>query len=528
MPKELVTVPQEELLKIVHANHYDPHSVLGMHEVHLNGKTLLSIRAFVPAARKLFLVPKRKGARPLAMHRVHKDGFFELTLPKPETRFRYVYRAQGFEDNEWEFVDPYIFPPLLTEFDLHLYAEGNYLQMYEKFGAQVREIDGVKGVNFAVWAPNAVRVSVVGHFNTWDGRSHPMKVHPGKGVWELFIPQLQEGEVYKYEIKTRQGALRLKTDPVGFYSELRPATASIVHDHSKYKWQDDAWMQQRQEQNPWNQPLSIYEVHLGSWKRVPEENFRPLSYREAAVQLAEYVREMGYTHIELLPITEHPFDGSWGYQTTGYYSPTSRYGTPDDFKYFVDVMHQNQIGVIIDWVPAHFPKDDFALRWFDGTCLYEHEDPRLGEHPDWGTLIFNYGRHEVRNFLIANALYWFDRFHVDGLRVDAVASMLYLDYSRETGQWIPNPYGGRENLEAIDFLRRLNETVYARYPNVMMIAEESTAWPGVSRPTYLGGLGFGFKWNMGWMNDFLRYIEKDPVHRKFHHNDLTFGLIYAF
>ena len=355
-----------------------------------------------------------------------------------------------------------------------------------------------------------------------------MRVHHGIGVWEIFIPGLHESEIYKYEIKTRQGTLRIKTDPLGFQSELRPATASIVYDRSVYRWNDEKWMQTRHQHNAHDRPLAIYEVHLGSWKRVPEENNRMLTYRELAHQLAEYVKDMGYTHVELLPITEHPFDGSWGYQTTGYYAPTSRYGHPNDFKYFVDYLHQQGIGVIVDWVPAHFPKDDFSLRRFDGTALYEHEDPRLGEHPDWGTLIFNYGRNEVRNFLIANALYWFDQFHVDGLRVDAVASMLYLDYSRKEGEWIPNRFGGRENLEAIDFLRRLNETVYSYFPDVMMIAEESTAWPGVSRPTYLGGLGFGFKWNMGWMNDFLRYMSKDPIHRKYHHHDLTFGLLYAF
>ncbi len=522
------TVKQEDILRIVHAEFWDPHSILGCHEVALNGKVVYAIRAFVPGARDLYIIPEGQTRKPIHMKKIHKDGFFEAILPKRTSRFRYRYRALDFEDRQWEFYDPYIFPPLLTDFDLHLFGEGNYLKMYEKFGAQIREVDGVKGVNFAVWAPNAVRVSVVGNFNSWDGRRHPMRVHHGIGVWEIFIPGLHESEIYKYEIKTRQGTLRIKTDPLGFQSELRPATASIVYDRSVYRWNDEKWMQTRHQNNAHDRPLAIYEVHLGSWKRVPEENNRMLTYRELAHQLAEYVKDMGYTHVELLPITEHPFDGSWGYQTTGYYAPTSRYGHPNDFKYFVDYLHQQGIGVIVDWVPAHFPKDDFSLRRFDGTALYEHEDPRLGEHPDWGTLIFNYGRNEVRNFLIANALYWFDQFHVDGLRVDAVASMLYLDYSRKEGEWIPNRFGGRENLEAIDFLRRLNETVYSYFPDVMMIAEESTAWPGVSRPTYLGGLGFGFKWNMGWMNDFLRYMSKDPIHRKYHHHDLTFGLLYAF
>ncbi|MDQ7063884.1 MAG: 1,4-alpha-glucan branching protein GlgB [candidate division KSB1 bacterium] len=524
------TVPQEDILKIVHAAHYDPHTVLGLHPVTDGERPVMAVRAFVPTAKEMFVVPMtgRGPGKPVPMQRIHGDGFFE-TLVRPRSRsFRYRLRAVDYAGNAWEFIDPYIFPPLLTEFDLHLFGEGNYLKMYEKLGAHLREVDGVKGVNFAVWAPNAVRVSVVGNFNAWDGRRHCMRVHPGAGVWEMFIPELDEGELYKFEIKTRSGDLRIKTDPVGFQTELRPANASIVYNEMRFSWNDNEWMQKRHAHNGLESPIAIYEVHLGSWKRVPEENNRPLTYRELAHQLVDYVKDMGYTHVELLPITEHPFDGSWGYQTTGYYAATSRYGAPDDFKYFVDYLHQHDIGVILDWVPAHFPKDDFALRWFDGTHLYEHADPRKGEHPDWGTLIFNYGRNEVRNFLISNALYWLDEFHVDGLRVDAVASMLYLDYSRKEGEWLPNEFGGRENLEAIDFLRRLNETVYAQHPDVMMIAEESTAWPGVSRPTYLGGLGFGFKWNMGWMNDFLRYIEKDPIHRKYHHNDLTFGLIYAF
>jgi len=524
-----VTVHSDAMNRIVHAEHYDPHSVLGLHEVTVKGKAAFAIRAFVPAAKTLEVLPKTKSARPIAMPRVHADGFFEVVIPKRNRKdFPYRYRAVDYSGNEWEFDDPYNFPPMLTAFDLHLFSEGNYLQMYEKFGSHLREVDGIKGINFAVWAPSATRVSVVGNFNTWDGRTHPMRVHPGAGVWELFIPGLQEGEIYKYEIRTHTGDLRIKTDPVAFRNELRPATGSITCDLSKHTWQDEAWLQQRRQNDPLQKPLAVYEVHLGSWKRVPEENNRNLTYRELARELAEYVTEMGYTHVELLPITEHPFDGSWGYQTTGYYAVTSRYGPPEDFKYFVDVMHQHNIGVILDWVPAHFPKDDSALRWFDGTALYEHADPRQGEHPDWGTLIFNYSRNEVRNFLIANAHFWFDEYHIDGLRVDAVASMLYLDYSRKEGEWVPNRYGGRENLEAIEFLKKLNESVYGRFPNILMIAEESTAWPGVTRPVYLGGLGFGLKWNMGWMNDFLEYITKDPVHRKYHHGNLTFGLLYAF
>jgi len=427
-----------------------------------------------------------------------------------------------------EMHDPYAVSPLLTEFDLHLFGQGRNWKIYEKLGSHPRTVDEVQGVNFAVWAPNAESVQIVGDFNHWDGSGHLMRKHIPAGVWELFVPGLKAGEKYKYRIKTRSGGTIDKTDPFGFYAELPPRTASIVSPLENYTWNDSQWLDRRSRFHPVDGAINIYEVHLGSWRRDASGHHGWMNYRRAAHELVAYCKEMGFTHIELLPISEHPFTGSWGYQTVGYFGVTSRYGTPEDFMYFVDYCHQNDIGVIIDWVPAHFPKDGHGLRQFDGTALYEHEDPRQGEHPDWGTMIFNYGRDEVRNFLIANALFWLDKYHVDGLRVDAVASMLYLDYSREDGQWIPNRYGGRENLEAIHLLREFNEQAHGQYPGVLTLAEESTAWPGVSRPTNLGGLGFSIKWNMGWMNDTLRYMHHEPIHRRYHHNELTFSLIYAF
>ena len=415
-------------------------------------------------------------------------------------------------------------PPILNDFDLYLHSEGNHHHIYDCLGAHPTE----KGVHFAVWAPNAQRVSVVGDFNAWNGCQHPMQNRDSTGVWELFIPALQPGTLYKYEIKTQNGDIFTKSDPYAFCIEHRPRTASVVYQPNDALWSDADWLQIRQTRDPYTDPIAIYEVHPGSWRRNPQGNNRPLTYRELAHELVEYVLEMGYTHIELLPIMEHPLDESWGYQITGYYAPTSRFGTPDDFKYLVNHCHTHGIGVILDWVPAHFPTDAHGLAQFDGSALYEHADPRQGTHPDWGTLIFNYGRNEVRNFLIANALYWIEKYHIDGLRVDAVASMLYLDYSRKEGEWIPNQYGGRENLDAITFMHQLNTLIHEKFPGVLMIAEESTSWPGVSRPVYLGGLGFGFKWNMGWMNDTLSYISKEPIHRKYHHDNLTFGLVYAF
>jgi 1,4-alpha-glucan branching enzyme len=419
--------------------------------------------------------------------------------------------------------------PTLTDFDLHLFTEGKYDRVYEKLGAHICEVDGKPGVSFCVWAPNAQSVHVVGDFNGWTPGKTPMQLHSDAGVWECFVPGLGPGALYKYYVESRYAGYRVdKADPYGFAAEIRPRTASKVWDLSGYQWGDREWIEARVKRQPQQVPSSIYEVHLGSWQRVPEENNRWLTYREIAPKLAEYAKQMGFTHVEFLPVSEHPFDGSWGYQTVGYFAVTSRYGTPDDFMYLVDTLHQHGIGVILDWVPAHFPRDEHGLGYFDGTHLYEHADARQGVHPDWDTFVFNYGRSEVRNFLVSNALFWFDRYHVDALRVDAVASMLYLNYGREDGEWIPNRYGGNENLEAIEFLRLLNEKVYSEFPGVTVIAEESSAWPMVSRPTYAGGLGFGFKWNMGWMNDMLRYMAQDPIYRRYHHNLITFSMLYAF
>ena len=417
---------------------------------------------------------------------------------------------------------------VLSEFDRYLLAEGTFHRAYQKLGAHITERDGQRGVQFAVWAPNAKMTSVIGEFNDWNPLANRMEPSPA-GVWETFIPRMGPGEIYKYHLESNYGGYSVdKADPYGFAAEIRPHTASRVWELESYAWRDGSWMAARGKSNALDAPISIYEVHLGSWRRVPEEQSRWLSYRELAPLLAEYVHNAGFTHVELLPVMEHPFDGSWGYETTGYFAPTSRFGTPSDFMYFVDYLHQQGIGVILDWVPAHFPKDEAGLGYFDGTHLYEHADPRQGEHPDWNTFVFNYGRNEVRSFLISNALFWFDKYHVDGLRVDAVASMLYLDYGRREGEWMPNRYGGRENIDAIEFLRSVNEHVYAAFPDVMMIAEESTAWPQVSRPVYVGGLGFGFKWNMGWMHDMLSYMSQDPVFRSYHHNKITFSLLYAF
>ncbi len=417
----------------------------------------------------------------------------------------------------------------LTDFDKHLFNEGTNERIYEKLGAHLMEADGEHGVGFAVWAPNARQVFLIGDFNGWQHGGHPMH-SSDSGIWTLFVPGLTEHSVYKYRIETRRGHLLDKCDPCGFAMEERPRTGSVVVDLNRYQWHDEEWMEQRQQRQALNRPISIYEVHLASWRREPDEKWglRYLTYRELADTLLPYVVDLGYTHMELLPIAEYPFDGSWGYQVLGFFAPTSRFGTPEDFMYFIDCCHRNNIGVILDWVPAHFPKDEAGLNYFDGTHLYAHADPRQGEHQDWGTMIFNYDRNEVRSFLISNALFWLDKYHIDGLRVDAVASMLYLDYSRRDGEWIPNRYGGRENLGAIDFLRKTNEVVHGVFPGILTIAEESTSWPMVSRPTYLGGLGFSLKWNMGWMHDTLRYMSKDPIYRRFHHNDMTFGMLYAF
>jgi 1,4-alpha-glucan branching enzyme len=418
--------------------------------------------------------------------------------------------------------------PFISDFDVHLFAEGTHERIYDKLGAHLIEVNGVKGTHFAVWAPNASRVSVIGDFNSWNTEANSMNIDHGTGIWTTFLPGLGQGTLYKFAVYGHNGYFAEKTDPVGFFSEMRPRTASVVWELDGYKWQDAKWLAERQKHNGLDAPVSIYELHLGSWMRVPDDGNRWLTYREMAEQLIPYLQKMHFTHVEVLPVSEHPLDASWGYQTTGYYAVTSRFGPPEDFMYLVDKLHQAGIGVIVDWVPAHFPKDGHALGLFDGTHLYEHADPRLGEHREWGTYVFNYGRYEVANFLLSNAMFWFDKYHIDGLRVDAVASMLYLDYARKHGEWLPNQYGGRENIAAIEFMRRLNERVYAKYPSAMMIAEESTAWPSVTKPTYLGGLGFGFKWDMGWMNDTLKYMALDPVHRKFHHDKLTFRSMYSF
>ncbi|MDR3721428.1 MAG: 1,4-alpha-glucan branching protein GlgB, partial [Candidatus Acidoferrales bacterium] len=446
-----------------------------------------------------------------------------IASPAYRLRFRFADGA------EFETYDAYAFPPILTEYDLYLSGEGSDYLKYEKLGAHVREVAGVRGVHFGVWAPNAKRVSVVGDFNSWDGHVFAMRSLGASGIWEIFLPGLDEGALYKFEILSRVGhQLGLKSDPYGFASELRPKTASVVCNINQHEWKDSAWLEARAARDWLHSPMSVYEVHLGSWRRKTDEGDRWLTYRELADELIPYAKQMGYTHLELMPIMEHPFDASWGYQTVGYYAVTSRFGSPADFMYFVDRCHQEGLGVFLDWTPAHFPRDAHGLAFFDGTHLYEHEDPRKGAHPDWGTLVFNYGRNEVQNFLLSNALFWIDKYHIDGLRVDAVASMLYLDYSRAPGEWIPNAFGGRENLEAIAFIKRLNEVLHVRHPGALMIAEESTSWPAVSRPTYIGGLGFDLKWNMGWMNDVLTYFTLDPIHRQFQHGKLTFSMLYAF
>ena len=505
-----------DMQRIIEARHHDPFAVLGKHPADEG----VVVRVYLPHATEVMILEGK-----LPMTRVPDTDFFEWrgAAKSVPDRYRLIWR----DDNHQEHIhhDPYCFPPQLTDFDLHLFGEGKHWHAYRFLGVHTHEADGVAGVLFAVWAPNAERVSVTGDFNRWDGRVNLMRVRGGSGIWELFIPNLGPGTLYKFEIRHRHtGNTLLKSDPYGRRFEMRPSTSSIVPDDTPYPWSDQAWLEKREGADWLHAPMSIYEVHLGSWQRGPEGEF--LNYRELAEQLVPYVKELGFSHIELLPITEHPFDASWGYQTTGYYAPTSRFGSPEDFRYFMDYCHREDVGVILDWVPAHFPKDAHALAWFDGEPLYEHADPRRGEHLDWSTLIFNYGRHEVKNFLLSNVLYWLEEFHLDGLRVDAVASMLYLDYSRT--EWIPNKYGGRENLEAIDFLRELNTVAHSEHPGALIIAEESTSWPQVTRPTWLGGLGFSMKWNMGWMNDTLSYISKEPVYRKYHQDLLTFSMLYAF
>ncbi len=573
-PQSAIRDPQcaidpDDWARLLAIEHAEPHRVLGVHPATQNGVDGVVIRAFHPDAVGIDYVPD--GGEAFALEPVAEGGLFATfletkprgatgSLParevsdntgrqaasgtRPAARgedrevragdspalmdspaLRYRLRFHFAKGKVWERGDPYRFAPTLGDVDLHLFNEGNHRRLWEKLGAHPRRIDGVEGVAFAVWAPNARRVSVTGDFCAWDGRLFPMRRMGGSGVFELFIPDLKPGMLYKFEIKTQEGAIRLKSDPCAQAMEGPPENASRIT-ASSYIWHDDAWMRSRRERNYIREPINIYEVHLGSWARVPEEDNRPLTYREIAPRLVKHMKRFGFTHVELMPVAEYPLAASWGYQVTGYFAPTWRYGSPDDFRYFVDVCHQSGIGVILDWVPAHFPKDDFALRRFDGTALYEHDDPRLGEHPDWGTLIFNYARHEVRGFLLANALYWLDQFHIDALRIDAVASMLYLDYGRQDGQWLPNQYGGKENIGALELLRGVNEAIRTDYPGCFTVAEESTSWSGVTRPVSEHGLGFTFKWNMGWMHDTLEYFSKDPVHRRYHQNDLTFAMLY--
>jgi 1,4-alpha-glucan branching enzyme len=521
---------ETEIDRVIYADHSDPFSILGMHKQLVDGTEKLVVRAFLPQARKVGVVDSATGTVVADLPQVRNEGFFAGPIADSKQAFRYRLRLLPYgSEQPYEIEDPYRFGQVLGELDIHLLVEGTHLRAFEKLGAHVTTMDGVAGATFAVWAPNAKKCSVIGDFNGWDGRRHPMRCRYECGVWEIFLPGVAVGAAYKYEIKDRFGnRLAEKADPFAVESETPPKSASIVPDPTPYVWSDREWMRSRAHHNDRDAPVAIYEVHLGSWKRKPEEGNRYLTYRELADDLVPYAKSLGFTHIELMPIHEYPFDGSWGYQPVGLFAPTSRYGKPNDFKYFVDKCHQAGLGILIDWVAGHFPNDAHGLVYFDGTHLYEHSDPRKGEHREWGTLIYNYGRREVSNFLLSNALYWMEEFHVDGLRVDAVASMLYLDYSRKEGEWIPNMFGGRENLEAIDFIKRMNELVYGHHEGVMTVAEESTSWPMVSRPTYLGGLGFGYKWNMGWMNDTLRYMCKDPIHRRYHHNLLTFGLLYAF
>ena len=505
-------------IKIIEASHHDPFSILGRHQ---HGK-LFKVKIYLPYAESVSFA--KDG---LKIPRITGTDFFEYIAQANELPEHYQLSWVDKDGGKHTNYDPYDFGVQLPEFDQQLFAEGKHWHIYRKMGAHLHTVDKIQGVLFTVWAPNAGRVSVIGDFNLWDGRCNPMRSLGSSGIWEIFIPGLEAGCFYKFEILNRQSHQVLtKTDPYGRQFELRPQTSSIVVHDNPYPWQDQEWMKSLSSHDWLHEPMSIYEVHLGSWKRDNLGNF--LSYRDQANELVKYVKNLGFTHIELMPITEHPLDASWGYQTTGYFAPTSRFGTPDDFRLFIDTCHQNNIGVILDWVPAHFPKDEFALARFDGTPLYEHEDPRKGEHRDWGTLIYNYGRNEVKNFLLSSAIFWLEEFHLDGLRVDAVASMIYLDYSREENEWEPNIYGGNENLEAIDFFRELNTVTHEQHPGTVMMAEESTAWPGVTRPTWVGGLGFSMKWNMGWMNDILAYMSEDPVHRRYHHDQLTFGMLYAF
>ncbi|MGH9257813.1 MAG: 1,4-alpha-glucan branching protein GlgB [Vicinamibacterales bacterium] len=524
-----VRTPADDALDAIASGTNDnPFAVLGPHPVVVDGRPALVIRCMQPDASDVQLVTPD---RVFGMQRRRSEGLFEATVPldgrQPEA-FAYGFRVREGHDTR-EVGDPYRFGSVLNDVDLHLFAEGTHYRAWERFGAHRMTRGDATGVHFAVWAPNAQRVSVIGDFNRWDGRTHVMRRLIPSGVWEIFIPGLPDGAPYKYEVRTHGGHLLQKADPYARWLEVPPNSASITWSEGAYRWRDHDWITDRESFGGWHdRPMSMYEVHLGSWRRVPEEGGRSLTYRELADVMVPYVREMGYTHVELMPVLEHPFTGSWGYQVIGFFAPTSRFGTPDDFRYFVDECHRHGLGVILDWVPGHFPKDHHGLAHFDGTALYEHADPRQGEHREWGTLAFNYGRNEVRSFLFSSAMFWLEEFHLDGLRVDAVASMLYLDYSRNEGEWIPNQFGGRENLDAVSFLQQLNTMTHGRVPGTITVAEESTAWPAVSRPVYVGGLGFSYKWNMGWMHDMLQYVKEDPVHRRWHHTDITFSMLYAF
>lgn len=524
----LTTINILEMQLIIDSNHSDPHRVLGMHEVNHNNKQSLVVRAYIPQAKTINVVDAKNKNKKYPMEKIHSYGFFECIIPNRKKWFQYKLEITDYNSNSWTTYDPYEFSVGIGEQDIYLFNQGTHYEIYNKLGANPTIIDGVEGVLFGVWAPNAKRVSVIGEFNNWDGRRNAMRLLQNSGIWEIFVPGLKNNDKYKFEIKTSDNKLIQKADPYEKFAELRPSTSSLVYNINNYKWSDNNWLKEQAQKDKFNSPMNIYEVHLGSWKRVENDNNRFLSYLELADELIPYVKEMGYTHIEILPIEEHPFDGSWGYQVTGYYAPTSRYGNPEEFMHFIDRCHQSGIGVILDWVPAHFPKDAHALAKFDGTALYEHQNSKQGEHPEWGTLIFNYGRNEVKNFLIANALFWIEKYHIDALRVDAVASMLYLDYCKNEGEWIPNKYGGRENLEAVEFLKHLNSIIASKYPYVHIIAEESTSWEGVTTKVEEGGLGFTLKWNMGWMNDFLEYVELDPIYKKYHHYNMTFASTYAY
>lgn len=521
----VTTAPIDEVYRVIFTDHHDPFAVLGPHLID-GGR--LAIRAFLPGAETVSVIAKGGGlsGKKIPMERIHELGFFEVVIPGCSEVFPYELRKTLFGGREEVFHDSYSYMPTLTDLDIYLFNAGDHHKIYEKLGAHYAEVNGVGGVQFAVWAPSARSVSVIGDFNAWDRRCHAMRVLGSSGIWEIFIPGLPEGELYKFQIKTQSGFVMDKTDPYGAEMEIRPRTASKVNFLRGFKWGDAAWMETRARGGQLGGPVAMYEVHIGSWQR--EEGNRWLTYRELADRIVDYLLQEGFTHIELMPVMEHPLDASWGYQVTGYFAPTSRFGTPSDFKYFVDQCHRKNIGVVLDWVPAHFPKDMHALAQFDGTHLYEHADPRKGEHQDWGTFIFNFGRNEVKNFLVSNALFWLEEYHIDGLRIDAVASMLYLDYSRREGEWIPNRYGGRENLEAVEFIKYLNGVVHRYHPGVLTIAEESTSWPGVTNAVENGGLGFDLKWNMGWMHDILEYFSMDPVYRTYHHRNLTFVLLYAF